>query len=118
MSALSIAWPGQRRDVIAALRTLSTLAPGEAERDPEFTEAVHALVEDTWWEHQDPHGYVGLVLVDGAEADDARLAVAALVAVLDALGPEAEYDDYLADPGWARVVATSSALLERMTAAG
>jgi hypothetical protein len=115
---MSIAWQGQRTDVIDALRTLSTLKPAETDRDPEFTQAVHALVDDTWWEHQDPSGYVGLVLVDQAEADAARAAVAALVTVLDALGPEAEYDEYLSHPGWPQVTTTSAALLERMTATG
>ncbi|MEP6815941.1 MAG: hypothetical protein ABI873_10360 [Marmoricola sp.] len=109
-----VAWRGLRLDVIGGLRTLATLGPDEPERDPEFTAAVHALVDDTRWDHQDPRGYIGLVLVDEAEAGEAREVVAALVKVLDDLGPAADYDDYLRHPGWPRVTTTSAALLNRM----
>jgi hypothetical protein len=113
----SVAWTSMRRDVIDALRTLATLEADEAERDPEFTDAVHALVDDTWWEHQDPGRFIGLVLVDEAEARGARDVVAALVTVLDEVGPTAAYDSYLGHPGWPRVTTTAAALLARMSGA-
>jgi hypothetical protein len=40
-------------DLIGALDALMTLTPQTLERWPGLTEAVHWLVDDTWWDERD-----------------------------------------------------------------
>lgn len=101
MSDISL--PGRRRDITTALGVLVDLRPGSTDW-PGLTEAVHWLIDDTWWDEHGPHGDVGTLLRDGREAKAITATLTPLLAVLDDLGPAANDDDYLAHPRWRDVV--------------
>jgi hypothetical protein len=51
---------GDRRlDIIAALNVLAAPDPAVPGREPSLTEAIHWLVDETWWDKHDPVRDVG-----------------------------------------------------------
>lgn len=112
---MSIAWPGRRADVVAGLEVLAAEPPPAAgardRRWPPLTDAVHWVVDDTWWDQRPPADDIGTILRDRAEADALAAVVAVLVGVLDEVGPD---DDaaVFAHPRWAEVRRAAVAALD------
>jgi hypothetical protein len=98
----NVAWPGRRSDVVNALQILGTARPRELSRWPGLDEAVHWLVDDTWWDHQEPAGD-GTILHDDHEAAAITAVLGPLVAILDEIGPDEDDDVYLVHPRWEQV---------------
>jgi len=68
-------------------------------------------VDDTWLDTRTATSLIPQVFVNQTEADAVDRAVAALLVVLDALGPGAADREYLAHPAWPDVAVTSRAAL-------
>lgn len=92
--------PGTRADIVVALDLLVTLTPETTERWPGLTEAVHWLVDDTFWDERDVAESIGWTLRDGQEVAAIRAVLVPLLAVLDELGPLAPDPDYLRHRRW------------------
>ena len=78
---MDVEWPDRRADVLAALDCLASAPPELSgdEADPrwaDLTNAVHWLVDDTWWDQRDPRADIGLILANESEADATRAVVA------------------------------------------
>jgi len=99
----TIAWPDRRADIINALSVLATLRPHRTTSWPGLTEAVHWLVDDTFWDQHHPRNEIGTVLADADEATAITATLEPLSAILDELGPTAADDDYLTHPRWHEV---------------
>jgi hypothetical protein len=98
---MGVEWPFRRQDVLNALDILST-TPGVPKDGsapwPTMTDAVHWLVDDTFWDVRDPAEDIGSLLLDEHEAAAIRGVVAAVVAVSERpTPPDQEWFD---DPGW------------------
>jgi hypothetical protein len=102
---MGIEWPDRRQDVLNALDILQTagLSAQEAGTSPTTTDAVHWLVDDTFWDMRDPGDDIGALLVDKQEAAAVRRVVAAVVAVSERQGPTAPDPAWFNDPGWPMV---------------
>lgn len=88
---MHVAWPGRCEDVLAALEVLAAEQPeldgsGWDPRWPNLTEAVHWLVDDTFWDVHDPGASIGTILRDEREADAVREVGNAVVSVSDRQG--------------------------------
>jgi hypothetical protein len=108
MVLMDLEWPERRADLLAALDCLAS-APPELSGDeldprwPDLTNAVHWLVDDTRWDQRDPRSDIGLILANEAEADAARAAVAAVLAVAGRTGATAGDRVWFGDPSWGMV---------------
>ncbi|XVU21315.1 hypothetical protein ACQPZJ_29080 [Actinoplanes sp. CA-054009] len=69
----TVVWPDRRADVITALCVLAVLRADGAEAWPGLTEAVHWLVDDTFWDQHDPRSDIGTILLGTEEAAACRL---------------------------------------------
>jgi hypothetical protein len=120
LSCVAVEWPDWREDVLIGLETLAAKPPQleKRERDPrwpDLTNAVHWVVDDTFWDFRDPADHIGTVLVDEEEAAALRLVVAAVVAVSER---QVNNDDrsWFSDEDWSRVqalAAHAAALMRR-----
>ncbi|WP_445321606.1 SCO4402 family protein [Nocardioides sp. GXZ039] len=98
---MGVEWPGRREDVLNALDILASATPSA--EWPTLTEAVHWLVDDTFWDARDPKEDIGALLVDEHEAAAIRSVVSAVVAVSQRQGPTASDQAWLDDSGWPMV---------------
>jgi hypothetical protein len=94
--------------VINGLDTLASTPPSlqANQRDPRWPDlknAIHWVVDDTWWDHQDPADYVGLILRDEREATAVRAVVELIVRVSERQGAAATDAMWFADPDWSEV---------------
>lgn len=117
---MDVTLPGRRLDVLAALDRLAAppSAPGDDGHDPGgvgLTDAVHWVVDDTWWDRRDPRADIGTVLASEAEADAARAVVVALLDVASRQGATGSDRAWLGDERWpdVRELAAAAALLMR-----
>jgi hypothetical protein len=119
---VEVQWADRRRDVLAALDLLasepSTLSLAGLDGDPRYRDlanAVHWLVDDTWWDHDDASKSVGTILLSDREAEAVKPVVAAVVEVSDRQGSTAPDSKWFADPKWntVRTTARSAADLLR-----
>jgi len=106
--------------VVAGLDALATppLLSNEGwdQRWPDLTNAIHWVVDDTWWDYTDPAESVGELLVNEAEAQALAEVVALVVAVGEAVGAEASDAAWASHPSWPRLqraAASAAALLRR-----
>lgn len=114
-------WPDRRSDVLSGLDTLAaappTLRPGQSDpRWPDVTNAVHWLLDDTWWDHHSPEDSVGILLMDKGEAAAVAEVVRVLVEVSDRCGPVADDSLWFSDRAWPelrRAAAHAADLLRR-----
>ncbi len=83
---------------------------------PSLTEAVHWLVDDTGLGERSASSLIPQMLANMAEADAVDHAVAALLVVLDALGPLAADREYVVHPAWPDVADASREALNALTA--
>jgi hypothetical protein len=76
--------------------------------------AVHWVVDDTWWDERDPLASIGEILRDAEEAEAVRRVVAEVVGVSSR---QSSADaDWFGDPRWPEVresAAEAAALLRR-----
>jgi hypothetical protein len=102
---MTVAYPDRRQDILNALDSLAAEPPptlrGNADpRWPDLTNAVHWLIDDTWWDKFDPMQSIGTLLRNEAEAR----AVAAVVKAIDEVsarqGARAPDRDWFADEAW------------------
>lgn len=104
---MTVRCPDRRLDVLNALDTLAADPPemvdGADPRWPSVTDAVHWLVDDTWWDHDDPIESVGTLLRSEEEAAAVRRVVAAIVAVADRQRPTAPDAAWFGDEAWSQV---------------
>jgi hypothetical protein len=70
---------------------------------PDLTDAIHWVVDDTWWDVRSPEASIPSVLRNTDEALLVADAVQKLLVVLDALGPVAPDRDYTRHDGWPAV---------------
>lgn len=90
---LSVRFPQFRRDVIAGLEAFSSHQLAVSWRAgestfPSITDAVHWIIDDTWWDTKPVADSVGLLLTSPAEAEAVGAAVEAVLAVVEAVGPD------------------------------
>ncbi|MEU2612825.1 hypothetical protein ABZ570_14785 [Micromonospora sp. NPDC007271] len=111
----TIAWPDRRADIINALSILATLRPHEPTPWPGLTEAVHWLIDDTFWDQHHPRHDIGTILVSTNEANAITTTLEPLTAILDELGPTAPDDDYLTHPRWHEVTHAATNTHQLMT---
>lgn len=101
---MSVEWPDQRRDVVngldimAADRVLD--AEGEDRRWPDLTDAVHWVVDDTFWDSRDRAESIGTILVDREEAQAVADVAETVVIISNRAGAEAADATWCADPAW------------------
>ena len=100
--------PGLRADLVVALDVLMTLTPQTVERWPGLTEAVHWLVDDTWWDQRDVAESIGWMLRDEQEVAVIRAVLDPLLTVLGDLGPIEPDPAYLLHRRWPDVRAAAA----------
>jgi hypothetical protein len=106
-----VRFPYMRADVVDAIELLSTLPLDEPIAWHDLTEAVHGVVDDTYWDRRSPKESVGVLLRDDEEAEAVQAVVTPLLAILGELGPTAPDDLYFAHPSWDEVRHASSQAL-------
>lgn len=111
-----VEWPDRRLDVIEALQVLASDVPilspdGRDTRWPDLTSAVHWLVDDTFWDQQNPSKSIGEILTSESEAHAVRLAVRSVVIVSETVGAESTDRDWFASAEWPRVQALARSAL-------
>ncbi len=105
-----VRYPGLRGDVVAALELFAELDREAVEqRIGALTNAVHWLVDDTFWDMRDPSEDIGYRLRDHREVAAIKAVLGPLLLVLGELGPVAPDVDYLDHRGWPDVVAAARA---------
>jgi hypothetical protein len=82
-----VEWVDRRQDIIKALRVLAAADAAAPARHPSLTDAVHWLIDDTWWDKHDPARDIGLLLTDADEAQAIKDVLKPLLPVLSDLGP-------------------------------
>jgi hypothetical protein len=112
--------PERRADVVAALTTLATLRqtmkrPDVTEAWPGLGEAVHWLVDDTWWDARDPADDVGTLLRDADEAAAVSAVLAPLLEILDEVGPTARDAEFVAHRRWHETAIAASRARKLLT---
>jgi hypothetical protein len=105
---IDVEWPFRREDVLFALDTLAAEPPdlqGDEldPRWPDLKNAVHWLVDDTWWDHNDPRESIGTMLRNEDEAIAVEKIVAMIVRVSERQGPTASNTKWFGDPDWPQV---------------
>ena len=115
MSDSEVAWTDRRLDVIAALDRLATISGVNLSEWPDLTNAVHWLIDDTWWDHHPPEEAIGLILRDQAEATAVGLVVTALSSVLDDVTATSSDRACLDHPQWGDVASLAAASRDLMT---
>jgi hypothetical protein len=89
---------------------------GSDSRWPDVTNAVHWLVDDTWWDAQDPGTSIGTILRNEREAAAIRPVVAALVGVSERQGATATDAQWFGDIGWSELRRLAGEALEVLRA--
>lgn len=102
---MGVEWPNRREDLLNALDILAADPVVSAQQAawPGLTEAVHWLVDDTFWDMRDPAEDIGELLVDDHEAASVREVVRRVVAVSGRQGPPAADQVWFDDPEWPMV---------------
>lgn len=108
MGGVNPEWPGRRSDLLDALACLAEEPPplSATRADPRWpglTNAIHWLVDDTWWDRRDPSADIGLILRDDAEAGAIRAVLGPLLDVADRLTADATDAAWFGDPSWREV---------------
>lgn len=102
--------------MIDALDRLATITPANISEWPELRNAIHWLIDETWWDHHPPEEPIGLILRDRAEATSIALVVAAVLLVLEEVSGTSSDQACLDHPRWVDVASLASAsrdLLDR-----
>lgn len=102
---MTLEWPDRRADVLAGLECLAAEPPRLSGSDadprwPDVTNAIHWLIDDTWWDTTDPRESIGRILYDEREAAAVRRVVEAVLAVAGRLQPEDVDRLWFGDASW------------------
>lgn len=121
MTVPEVEWPDWRSDVIEALRALAdeelhVVWRNREPSTPSLTDAVHWLIDDSWFDTKSATSMVGRLFADEREAAGVDAAVSTLLVILDEVGPVQPDRAYLDHPNWQDVVSTSRAALAILTA--
>ncbi|GAA3845123.1 hypothetical protein GCM10022243_09260 [Saccharothrix violaceirubra] len=107
--AAEIRYPGRRGDVVEALALFVALTPENvAHRPGDLDDAVHWLVDDTFWDLHDVADSIGFLLRDKREVAVIEAVLDPLLAVLGALGPVRPDVEYFCHERWPDVVAAAA----------
>ena len=108
---VTVEWPDRRADVLNGLDALAALAGGPEPVPetpwPDLTNAVHWVVDDTWWDHEDPRASIGTLLVDEEEAAAVAEVVREIVGVSERQGSIGPAEAWFGDEAWPRVRAAA-----------
>jgi len=78
-----------------------TTLHGDADpRWPDLTNAIHWLIDDTWWDRDDPVNSVGILLRNDAEAKAVAAVVKAIDEVAEHRGATSTDREWFADEAW------------------
>lgn len=104
---MTVQWPDMRENVIAGLEVLAAPVPalsadGVDQRWPDLTNAVHWVVDDTWWDQHDATESIGTLLEDSDEAAAISAVVAAVVGVADRRATASD-NEWFSDSEWPTV---------------
>lgn len=113
---MTVEWPDRRLDIIAALNVLAAPDPAAPRRYPNLTDAIHWLIDDTWWDKHDPARDIGKLLIDTAEAQAIHNVLEPLKEILHDLGPVAPDKEYVQHDRWNQVAAAASICLRKLAA--
>ena len=110
---MTVEWPDRRQDVLAALDVLAAEPPtldehGNDPRWPDLTNAVHWLVDDTFWDMTSPAESIGTMLRDAREVVPIQRVVDAVVTVSERQGPTSGDAAWFADEAWNEVRSAAS----------
>ena len=105
-----VRYPGLRGEVIDALELFTVLSPQNVgQRVGDLTNAIHGLVDDTFWDMRDPSEDIGYRLRDGEEVAAINAVLEPLLVVTGELGPVRPDVEYLRHRRWPDVVAGAGA---------
>ena len=109
---MPVEWPDRRMDVLNGLDILASTPPGldqhgSDDRWPDVRNAVHWVVDDTWWDQQDPEESIGTLLESVEEAEAVAAVVREIVSVSDHHGAQASDQVWSDDEAWPRVRAAA-----------
>lgn len=76
---------------------------GNDPRWPDLRNAVHWVVDDTWWDHQNAADSIGTILLDQSEAEAVAAVVSLVVGVSERQGSTATDALWFADPAWSEL---------------
>ncbi len=93
-----VKYPELRENIINALQFFS--AETKPSEWPDFTNAVHWFVDDTFWDQHSPDEDVGIVLRNQGEANAINAVLIPLLVILNELGPIGIDGDYYSHPLW------------------
>lgn len=113
----TISWPGRRGDIVAALERLATISPSSLNEWPDLKNAIHCLVDDTFWDEHPPSQEIGLLLHNETEAKAIDRVLRPLLTILDALGPVGSHIDYLNHDAWPEVSVAARSAADLLAAA-
>jgi len=105
---MDVEWPDRRADVLNGLDLLASEPPtltadGRDPRWPDLRNAVHWVVDDTWWDQRDPHESIGTLLRNADEAEAVGDVVAAVVTVSERVQAGSTDAVWFADTHWPAV---------------
>ncbi|MEU6073881.1 hypothetical protein [Micromonospora sp. NPDC047074] len=87
-----LAWGSIGHELVSLGCGVSDFTPfgmGEVVVVAGLTEAVHWLIDDTFWDQRHPRHDIGTILASTSEADAIAATLEPLIAILDELGPTA-----------------------------
>jgi hypothetical protein len=118
LRCVAVEWANRRVDVIEGLRHLAAEpvvdADGNDPRWPDLRNAIHWVVDDTFWDQHHPREDIGLLVEDEEEAQLAHELVAALDR-MEEMRPGPRSDQaWFEDPAWPDVRRCAEALLSTM----
>lgn len=100
-------WPDRRADVLNGLDALAAEpnldCEGQDQRWPDLSNAVHWVVDDTFWDQADAAQSIGTLLVDVEEAEAVGAVVALVLDVSARVGSTATDADWCSDSAWPRL---------------
>ncbi|WP_199725726.1 hypothetical protein [Nocardiopsis sp. Huas11] len=109
---MEITWPERRQDVLNALDVLAAeVHRAESDRNqttPTLTDAVHWLIDDTFWDVRDPAEDIGALLLDEHEANAIRSVVASVEVIARRQGTTASDALWFDDPEWPLVTSRAA----------
>lgn len=112
---MTVSWAYRRAGVMAGLEVLAVAsldAAVETDRAwPSLTDAVHWVVDDTFWDIADPRAAVGEILVNEEEAEALAAVVSEVCGVSERQGASATDREWLKDDAWPRVRALAGLAL-------
>ncbi|NUU16941.1 hypothetical protein HP550_06715 [Cellulomonas humilata] len=114
---MKLEFPDRREDVLAALECLAGEPPHLSGTDvdprwPDVRNAIHWLIDDTWWDTTDPSESIGGTLCDEREAAAVSRVVEAVLAVARRRQPDDVDSLWFGDTSWPLVRTSAGEALD------